>query len=233
MTVDRDLLRTPVAQMRAQIEQAGAQITETSVFVLDQLRASWRFDLASLGLDSTDPDQLAGALAGLVLGMKQAVLMLPNVGIGFYVPWVRMFEALEPLLDDPDPWKQSEGVEAPETTVQTPWGQFPGRDLSGLAARLAEGNDVPRFNLGDPADLARLASGEAQGVRVEHLTFASSEELVEWAKGQPWFPAPEPVEVPSPQPGSGGPRLWWRTFRDAYRAERNRRKGSRELGRVA
>lgn len=220
MSVDRALLRAPIDGLRAQLAESGIDIPPTPVQVADQVRASWRFDLTALGLDTTDIGHLAGALAGLVIAGKLQGLPVP-----FYVTTVRMFDVLEPLLDNPTPWlpDQPEGVEAPETTVSTPWGPVPGRDLTQVAEALARGNDLPRFNLSDPADLARLASGDTGHPRpgVQAVAFGSEQELVEWAKAQPWFPKPD-EPPPVARPVSKAKRMWV-AFRDAYRAEMARR----------
>lgn len=203
MAVDRALLKAPVDQLRVHLSELGISTDPPSVTVLDQFRASWRFDLSSLGLDTTNVDHLAGALAGLVLSGKAQ-----GLPVGYYAMIVRMFDALEPLLDNPTPWES-------QTDVVTPWGKTPGRDLSALAEALA--SDVPRFDLSDPESVARLAEGVnaiAEQVSRNAYSRGGSPQL-----GGPAFPRDDTPAEPEPVPETGW-RFFWRSVAAAWRTSR-------------
>lgn len=69
MTVDRTLLAGPFNAWAEQVEalgffSRGHEATE------DQVKAALRFDLASCGVDTVDPETFAVAAAGMAVGMK-------------------------------------------------------------------------------------------------------------------------------------------------------------------
>lgn len=160
MSFDRVLLRAPFRDMREQLEQSGNPPPDVPATLAARVRARWRFDMAALGVDTTSPDQMCGALAGMALGMKSALLMAPDAPIGWYVQWVLLFETLEVILDEPEPTDEQIAAMLHDTgmdRVRTPWGEMLGYDLTGAAEALAAAQTVDRYDLADPDQLAALA----------------------------------------------------------------------------
>lgn len=234
MAVDREKLRAPIEGLRATLIEEGYEPPTVPVHLVDQIRAAWRNDLATLGLDAFNPDHLAGALAGLVISAKA-----PDLPAVVYAGIVKAFDTLEPLLDVPRPGTVPPGfgfglAEEVERQGSTPGemmermrhgphslvGRVPGQprglniegrifDVSQVAEALARGNALGlRFNLGDPADVARLAGMMGQEP-------APASPLAGVGDGPPGRPV---------SPAGGPPkslRDLWAVFKRSYRVARD------------
>ena len=69
MTVDRTLLAAPFDAWAEQVEALGF-FARGLAATEDQVKAALRFDLASCGVDTVDPETFALAAAGMAVGMK-------------------------------------------------------------------------------------------------------------------------------------------------------------------
>lgn len=91
-------MRQPVEHLRAVLAQSGVEVPAAAPHLRDQVKAQFRFDLTSLGVDTGNVDQLGGAIAGLA-SMTKAMLLFaipPDVIVHF----VTLFDCVESVLDD-------------------------------------------------------------------------------------------------------------------------------------
>lgn len=96
--VDRALLREPFDNLRAALAEQGVIVNVTPM-AADQIRAAFRMDLTQAGVDTGDPQQVAGALAGLAISVK--MLGILNVASTPVVAqFVGLFDVVWPILDE-------------------------------------------------------------------------------------------------------------------------------------
>jgi hypothetical protein len=146
VSVDRELLEGPWAEMRRQLAEAGIAIY-VPPGAIDQVRAAFRLDLMQVGVDTGNLDQVGGAVAGLTCSLK----MLNMIGLAdanVVAHFVGLYDIIVSLLDvdyDAEVSRLSKSWGLPDVDQPDlpplptpPTGDRPTMvDMSGWASRLA------------------------------------------------------------------------------------------------
>jgi hypothetical protein len=98
MPVDRELLNAPVAKLREMLEANEVGVYDAPDWLQRKVRAQFRFDLATLGIDPASEEQLAGAIVGYGVALKALLTFV--VPPELVSQFVSFFDCIEPLLDE-------------------------------------------------------------------------------------------------------------------------------------
>jgi hypothetical protein len=148
--VDRELLRQPVDHLRHLLAANEVEVYDAPDWLKAQVRAQFRFDLASMGVDHGSPEQLEGAVVGYAVALKALLTFV--VPPQLIAQFVTLFDCVEPILD--------EDLDAEASALLGEWrppiASETTRDaILGLAR--AQGVDVPEGAV--VFDLSGLAEG--------------------------------------------------------------------------
>lgn len=198
------MLDKPFAELRVGLEGDGWSFTIPDR-VSDQIRAAFRFDLAQMGVDTGESDQVASALAGLGIALKALSVMgvaTPPVTMQI----VMLYEIARPLLDS--------DIDAEVDRLAPSWLGF--EEPPGERGRAGALPDLPKIPTSDKPVMTDMSGWAAAMGAAQPDLHMTPEEIVEKAKhgrpfqrptiGGPGFargPDAEGMGVASPEPSGG------------------------------
>jgi hypothetical protein len=196
MSIDRELLRQPIEALRQLLDDNNIDIFDAPEHIKAQVRAQWRFDMASLGLDTADDAAVSGAVAGLAATIKALLTFtLPPEVVSQFVS---LFDCIEPVLDEDVDAAVEMAVSGEGWSMPFDRWMEEGSPPDNVEAPLLNDEDAERVR-----DLARANGVDVpDGVPVRDMSKVAEA----MASGQPDLHVRDDKTVPRPPPTPSGAR---------------------------